>query len=241
MQSLLVVVGRESESQASLRKAMVVARHLGACVDLLLCESEPSSPASEAGATRILEALRGSIAADAVLIETSWAGGVSLRAGIARRLGVRRSSLVVRSICGSADAGSRRASLAERELVSGGFHAPLWLSRRPAWAPSPRFGLAPDLGARGCPAWSDSARQLARVLARGSPAEVELLQGSPPAAIDALLLPAPGPGDGAAAARAQGLVDEVDCDLVFVPTAGMSGAVAESFSPRRLDAPALWS
>lgn len=238
--SLLVVVGRDSESQVSLRKAVVLARHLGTRVDLLLCDAEPVSVASEASAARILEGLRGSIAADDVVIETSWAGGTSLRDGISRRLGARRSTLVLRSIGGCEDSVRRRATPAERELLSSGCEAPLWLARRAAWAPNPRLAMAPDPRVRRCPIWGQAAVQCATMLARGSRVDLEVLEGTPPGSLDALLLPMPRAGDGAACARAMSLVDGLDCDLVLIPTATESGGALRPLSRRRA-APALSS
>lgn len=240
VQSLLVVVGRESESQVSLRKAVVLARHLGVRVELFLCESEPVTAASEASAMRILDALRSSIAADDVTIGTGWAGGISLREGVARRLFDHRPSLVLRSISAGAKSGVGRVSPAERELVTGGCQAPLWLARRSAWAPHPRFMVSPDTEAQRCPAWGNSALQLARMLARGARADVEVREGVLADSVDALFLPAPRPGDVVAEARIEGLVERLDCDLVFVPRARTSGDVPAALSARRA-APALSS
>jgi hypothetical protein len=223
-QSLLVVVGRESESQDSLRKAVILARHLGAQVDVFLCESEPATAASEASAHRILDALRGSITADDVRIATGWAGGTSLWDGIAGRMALRRTCLVLRSIAGAAASGRARATGAERELMRR-CAVPLWLARRAAWAPRPRFAV--DSASADCAstaAWIRSAMHLAETVARGCRADIELAKGADAGAIDALFVPSSGAGDGAAVARAEGLFQQVDCDLVLVPPAGADGA-----------------
>jgi hypothetical protein len=234
MASLLVVVGRESESQDSLRKAVILARHLGAQVDVFLCESEPPTTASEASAHRILDALRGSITADDVRISTAWAAGTSLWDGIAGRLALRRTCLVLRSIAGAAGIGRARASGAERELMRR-CDVPLWLARRAAWAPRPRFAV--DSAAAHCAgteAWIRSAMDLAGAVARGCRADIELAKGADAGAIDALFVPSSGVGDGTAVERAERLFQRVDCDLVLVPPAVAGDAAVSWVSPGRV-------
>lgn len=234
--SLLVVVGREAESQLALRKALMLARHTGARVELLLCEPEPVTAASRGSACRILEALRGSIAADDVTIETHWAGGASLREAIACRLADARDCIVLRSIAGATASGSARSAAAERDLLLG-CDAPLWLTRRAAWAPQPRFVLGSAAGSG--EAWTGTAARLARALARGCGAQVErAARGELPSRIDAFFAPAARPGEAAATAWVEGLIRQLDCDLVFVPAAAAAGALP--FSPWR-DAPVLSS
>jgi hypothetical protein len=93
--------------------------------------------------------------------------------------------------------------------------------------------VSAGLHAEPCPAWAKTASQLARMLARGSAAHVECLEGPLPGSIDALFLPTPRAGDDTAAARTGRLLDQLDCDLVFVPQASTAGAASQAFSPRR--------
>lgn len=234
LESVLVVVGRAPESQVGLRKAVVLARHFSATLELLLCEPDPVTDAMQAGAQRVLAALRGSIAAGDVQVETSWVGGASLSDGIARRVAARRPGIVLRSVAGPAELGRLPIGLADRELLRS-CEAPLLLTRRASWAPRPRFAV-------GTPEhWVDPATEpgsgrdwaceFARALAggcHGEVAEVAMTSG-----IDALLVPQPGPEQGIGSSVAEILLDEDECDLIVMPALRPPALPAAEFTRRR--------
>jgi nucleotide-binding universal stress UspA family protein len=155
--SLLVIAERSGETLAALQRAAVIARHAGAKIELFTCDTDHAwalgeyAHSAEARAAieqcmvesrRYLEALRGSISAADVQIDTRCACALSLHEGIAVRIESLQPQLVVKSLEG---AGLLRPPLPlEMQLVQG-CTAPLLLTHGVPWRPAPRIGAALDL------------------------------------------------------------------------------------------------
>lgn len=159
LHSMLVIVERISEAQVALQKASVVARHFGAMIELFNCDAERNwgmralngSHAGELArascgvdSRRLLEALRGSIAAEDIVIKTSYDCEHTLHEGVERKIAESRPGLVVWCVTTSSEERESRLSAAEWHLIRV-CAAPLLLTRRRSWAPQPRLLAAIDL------------------------------------------------------------------------------------------------
>lgn len=160
--TVLVLVDRAGGAQAALQKASLLARHLGAVIELFSCDAEhagavrrlPTDPAArdviEAcfnDNSRYLEALRSSVVARDLDIRQCVACAASVIEGLAARVAALSPLLVV---CGVVEGGMRGSRLTLRpELIQlvKQVTAPILLTRGAPWAPSPRIAMAPDFDA----------------------------------------------------------------------------------------------
>lgn len=153
---ILLLVDRGDVGHHGLNKAMLLARHMRAPLELYLCEVSPlvrsrDSPERaaqlaelQAAARAYLHALRLHIFSTDVEIRyesqvtTSWADGLNQRLQ-------RAAVLLVITPVGAQITPDPRVALDWSLLQS--CTAPLLLTRKRAWKPVPRFGAAIDLGA----------------------------------------------------------------------------------------------
>lgn len=157
LQTLLVIAERAGETQAALQRAAVIARHAGAKIELFSCDTEHAwalgdyANSREARAVidqcmaesrRFLEAVRSSISALDVHIETRCACASALHEGIGARIATLAPQLVLKSMQGSCQ--RRTPQPLEMQLVQA-CRTPLLLTRGAPWRPAPRIGAALDL------------------------------------------------------------------------------------------------
>ena len=149
--SILLCADRSSEAQVALRKASILARYLGADIELFACDADHAWAVRQAShddaaraelaaclaaSRRYLAALRGSIAATDLRLTTRAACAVTFADGVAERVREGRHDLVIKHI-----ADGLAADLA---LVKA-CRVPLLLTRPRPWRPPPRIWVALDL------------------------------------------------------------------------------------------------
>lgn len=252
-QILMVLAERAGGAQHALQKASVIARHLGARLELFACDAEHGWAVDQqhvdpvarrvleecrSSSTRYLEALRGSIVAHDLSIGASVACANSLWEGLATRVREISPLLVV---CGLGEQGGRGAPLVvgndSIQLIRHAT-APLLLTRGAAWAPAPRFVVAADFGAPDA-ATSADLRDLARRLCThcrgwlaepaGAPAldPVALIDDAVRMDSDILVLAAPAAGDWIRPdSPFERLLGRISCDLLVVPRRARVESVA---------------
>ena len=155
--AILLLVDRADLGHSGLNKAMLLARHLRAPLDLYLCEVSPSGRSRDstqdgsrlapmyAAAQAYLHALRQSIFSTDVEIRCESQVASSLADGLEQRL--RRGAALLIIPVGA-------HILPQRHLGGNwswlqGCNVPLLLARKRVWRPVPQFGAAVDLGADG--------------------------------------------------------------------------------------------
>jgi nucleotide-binding universal stress UspA family protein len=189
--SILLLVERGDQGHQALSKALLLARHLHAALDLFLCDTE-RYPSARSGAgqlppaaarTRVadageyLQVLRKSINAPEVELSSDAVCHVSLRTALADKLRRSRVDLVVKA--GQATpAGRDDRDCIDWPLVAS-CTAPLLLTRGRPWHPVPRFVAVVDLLDRQGSALCSAIMALAGTLSRGCAAELETLFAHP--------------------------------------------------------------
>jgi universal stress protein E len=156
--SILVVIDPADDSRHVLTKAMILARHFQARLELFLCDSENAyvlshsydraviSAAREGcliAGRRYLDAVRRSLAED-VEITTHVACESPLYEAIVHRVLEARPDLVIKSASGS-HALRRFAFDANDWQLARTCPVPLMLTRGKPWSARPRFGAAVDM------------------------------------------------------------------------------------------------
>jgi len=160
--SILVLADRSSETQSSLHKASVLARHLDASIDIFLCDTDHAwavreqAHSAEARAVvtachaeneRFLQALRGSVSATDLRITLSFACAFAVHEGLAERVKELRPMLVIKSLANSREGRARPPQPAEMQIIRTS-RVPLLLSQGHQWQPVPRFCATLDTNAR---------------------------------------------------------------------------------------------
>ncbi len=144
LRSILAVVERDQQGQHALRKALVLARHAGARIELFLCE-----PATGAGRSRLeegrayLQALRNSVVAEDVPIAIDIACASPTYSGIVSKVAASRPDLVVRQI-GTGGSSVATLTATDTHLIAA-CPVPLLLTRGRTWEPRPRFAALVDV------------------------------------------------------------------------------------------------
>lgn len=188
--SILVVVDQREENSQLLAKALVLARHTGASLELFLCDAEHGYSLRRtynargvvearthclANCRRFVESLRRSIAADDVKITTHVSCESPLYEGIVHRVLSSHPDLVIKS------AGMRRQVEQELALDSTDWQlirtcpATLMLTRGRPWRPRPRLAAAVDLSRADMPALTRVIAHTGEYLALACHGELELL------------------------------------------------------------------
>lgn len=222
--NLLLIIERGEKVHIGLAKALTLARHIGARLELFLCEMAPNAAVHRCEADGrlrseqclqrgydYLRALREGIQCTDVSIEGEVVYAASLIQGVADKLQRTHTQMVVR-VCSGVD---MRAAAFGRQLVNT-TGAPLLLTRGRPWRPTPLFVAALN-PAHGAPANSRIAK-LSEFLQHRCGAEVDYLIAN------AQTLP--------------GVVTDRDYDLVTVALPRADTAAAQTDAVARLQATA---
>lgn len=186
--SILVVIDPADETRQVLAKAMVLARHFNAGVELFLCDSEHAyalrhsyDPAGVAEARRhalasgqrYLDAVRRSLAED-VSVSTHVACDSPLYEAIVRRVREGRPDLVIKSAAGHHPL--RRFTLDANDWqLARTCPTPLMLTRGRPWGPMPRFAAAVDMSDPHDDGLARSILQTAGFIALGVRAQLDVV------------------------------------------------------------------
>ena len=157
--SMLLCADRSSEAQDALRKASILARYLGASIELFACDADhawavaqsPRSASARAALDSCLaasrtyvEALRGSTAATDLRISTSVACVRGMVEGVVERVDAARHDLVVKSFDTGPERDRWNTTSADLCLVQQS-RVPLLLTRARPWSTPLRIWVALDL------------------------------------------------------------------------------------------------
>lgn len=195
---ILLLVERGDRVHEGLNKALLVARHFRAKLDLFLCDTEryatTGSTASGGGrpgdarwvaeGTDYLQALRKSIVAPDVDISTEAICHRSLREAISERLERGRIDLIVKTTEASRRDAPRRGAGDWAALAT--CPVPLLLTRGRSWRPTPLFAAAVDTHDAAAFDQSRAVASLGNSLAGVCGAELDLLcaRSERPSAVD---------------------------------------------------------
>lgn len=186
LNSILVVLDRRGSPRHVLAKAMVLARHFHAKVELFLCDSEhayalrhaydPSGvpkarEACLADARAFLESVRLSVTAEDVPISTYAACESPLYEGIVQRVLESCPDLLIKE-AGGAESGGRASFDANDWQLARTCPVPLMLTRGRPWRPEPRFAAALDFSEQETPGLATAIAGTSEYLAAGCDAEL---------------------------------------------------------------------
>jgi len=190
--SILVVIDRADESRYVLTKAMILARHFRARLELFLCDSENAYALSHSYDTtgitvareacliaghRYLDALRRSLAED-VEITTHVACASPLYEAVVRRALETQPDLVIKSAAGHHP--MRRLTLDANDWqLARTCPSALMLTRGRSWLARPRFAAAIDIGDPDGATLARSILETAGFMAGGCKADLEVVFSSP--------------------------------------------------------------
>ncbi len=242
--SILVLADRASEAQAAVRKAAVMARHFKASIELFACDTDHAwaiddpSPAARTAITvclaateRYLEALRGSVAGNDLLITTRAVCANSIEEGIDARIRALQPDLVIKTLMSVSDTTPMPPRALELQLMRG-CAVPLLVTRGRSWRPTTKFAAAIE--------WDGHDPQLiakliesARFLAQGCGGEYSLIWETSVdeipclierQSIDVLVIGGPEAGSwrGTEPSITERLLSLVECDVLIVPRGGAS-------------------
>ena len=192
LSSILVVIDPADETRHVVAKAMVLARHFRARLELFLCDSEQTfilrhtyDPAGVeqalracvARGERYLDAVRRSLAED-VQISTHVGSASPLYEAVVNRALETRPDLVIKSAAGHHPL--RRFTLDANDWqLARTCPAPLMLTRGRPWGPQPLFGAAVDVSEREGTNLACSILHTAGFLAQGCRAELDVVFSDP--------------------------------------------------------------
>jgi nucleotide-binding universal stress UspA family protein len=186
LSSILLLVERGDQGHHALNKALLLARHLHARLELFLCDTERYSSVRSNGdeaadtslairlaeAHEYLRALRKSMLVTDVEVTSDAVCHVSLRAALADKLRHGDVDLVVKGVVPAGDGHGHRAI--DWPLVAS-CRVPLLLTRSRPWHPVPRFAAAVDLQDRQGRALSSAITAIGESLSHSCGAELEIL------------------------------------------------------------------
>lgn len=190
MQSLsciLLLVQRGENVHGGLNKALLLARHLGARLELLICETQchpahamardgPGSTIDDsclAEGRLYLQALRQTIVDPGVDIGSEAVCAASLADGVIEKLRRTPAQLVVRALRPSVAVGPSDWRLFYR------CHVPLLLTSGRPWRASPRFAAFVGTREPALAPQSSEGLELPQILARGCDARLDYLSEAP--------------------------------------------------------------
>jgi universal stress protein E len=184
----ILVVAERTGGRAALRRALILARHFRARIELFLCDAEHAYAlrhlydrrgAEEArsacllDARRYLEALRSSVVNADVEIEIDAACDSPAYEGIVRKVLDAAPDLVVKEI---APGDNRGVTLATTDWhLIRTCPAPLMLTHGRAWHPVPRFAAAVDVSGEESPGLARLIAHTAEFLKGGCGATLDLV------------------------------------------------------------------
>lgn len=235
--SILVVAERSGDPQSALQKASVLARHLGADLELFTCDVEHAWAVEQqarsadarlvvdaclADSTRYLAALRGTVAARDLPMRTSAVCAPSLYEGLAWRSEETRPLLVVKGCTEALFRGPGVILRPDELRLIREPPAPLLLSRGRTWAPVPRIGALVIEAADGARLEAPATELAQRChgefewLSLESGRSVE--QGVAQRRIDVLaMLATPSRPEAPLAPLPEELIGNLACDVLLVP------------------------
>ena len=226
--SILLCADRSNEAQVALRKASILARYLGASIELFACDADhawalaraPEDAAARAEIAaclaenrRYLAALRGSIAASDLKLSTRAACAASFAEGVAERVREGGHALVMKHFGDGLEPG-RGSKTAEDMVLAKACPVPLLLTRSRPWRPEPCIWAAsgPKRG-------DDTARRSVLAMAKGLAdlchASFTVVESVSREALPDLLVI--GQGD---PSLTESLLGAGGCDVLVVPTGG---------------------
>lgn len=189
LSSIMVVVDRAGQNRHALAKAMVLARHFHAKVELFLCDSEHAYTLRHAYDARgvemareaclsdgrsFLEALRSGIAADDIEITTFTACESPLYEGIVHRVLEACPDLVIKMATGEHP--MQRFTLDANDWqLARTCPVPLMLTRGRPWQPQPHFAAAIDVSEQETAGLAHAILSTSEYLALGCNADLEIL------------------------------------------------------------------
>jgi universal stress protein E len=189
LNSILVVLDRRRNPRHLLAKAMVLARHFHAKVELFLCDSEhayvlrhtydaqgvqKARDACVTDARAYLESVRLSVTADDVPITTYAACESPLYEGIVQRVLESCPDLLIKEV-GCEESSGRSTLDANDWQLARTCPVPVMLTRGRLWAPEPRFAAALDVSEHETPGLAGAIADASRYLAAGCHAELEFI------------------------------------------------------------------
>ncbi|MFI4868149.1 MAG: hypothetical protein ACHQDD_02210 [Steroidobacterales bacterium] len=186
LSSILLLVERGDQGQHALNKALLLARHLHARLELFLCDTERYPIARLGGdggaedslgervaeAREYLRALRKSMLVTDIEVSSEAVCHVSLRTALADKLLRGGIDLVVKAMPAIQD--GRDQVAIDWPLVAS-CTAPLLLTRGRPWHPVPRFAAAVDLQDRHGRALSNAITAIGESLSHSCGAQLEIL------------------------------------------------------------------
>jgi universal stress protein E len=190
LSSILVVLDRRATGRYVLAKAIVLARHFHAKVELFLCDSEHAYALRHAydvtgvrkardvclaDSQKFLESVRLNVAAEDVRISTHAACESPLYEGIVQRVLETCPDLVIKEVGGDRRLGTYSNFDANDWQLARTCPVPLMLTRGRPWRPQPRFAAALDLSEQETPGLANAIANTSEYLAAGCHAELELL------------------------------------------------------------------
>jgi universal stress protein E len=189
LNSILVVLDRRGNARHVLAKAMVLARHFHARVELFLCDSEhayalrhtyDTSGVQKARETclidarRFLESVRLNVATEDVAISIATACESPLYEVVVQRVLETGPDLVIKE-AGADRSGAHSTFDANDWELARTCPVPLMLTRGRPWRPQPRFAAALDFSEQETPGLANAIARTSGYLATGCHADLELL------------------------------------------------------------------
>ncbi len=185
--SILLLVERGDQGHQALSKALLLARHLRARLELFLCDTErysfsrsigdepakPALAARAAEAREYLQALRKAIIVPEIELSSDVACHVSLPTAVADKLRRSRVDLVVKAAYSSQLGRNQHGSI-DWPLVKS-CAAPILLTRGRPWHPVPRFAAVVDLQDREGGALRSAITAIGDRLSRSCGAQLEAI------------------------------------------------------------------
>jgi universal stress protein E len=175
LNSILVVLDRRGSPRHVLAKAMVLARHFHAKVELFLCDSEHAYALRHAyDASGVQRAREACLTAEDVPISTYAACESPLYEGIVQRVLESCPDLVIKE-AGGEDRGGRSSFDANDWQLARTCPVPVMLTRGRPWQPQPRFAAALDFSEQETPGLAAAIAGASEYLAAGCDAELALI------------------------------------------------------------------
>ena len=194
LNKILVVMDSFEPAQQVLAKAMVMARHFGACLELFLCDSEHAYVLKHAydqegierarqhclaNARGYLESLRRSVLADDVQISIDVACDSPLYESVVNKVLRSNPDLVIRSVTREQTQGRFGLDTNDWELART-CPVPLMLTHGRPWCAQPSFAAAVDVSENEPTGTVRLIMRAAEFLARGCHAELDALYSELP-------------------------------------------------------------
>jgi universal stress protein E len=189
LSSILVVVERSDYVHRALAKAVVLARHFGARLELFLCDAEhahelrrlydprgveEAKAACLADARRYLESMRHGVAARDIDIALDVACESPMYEGVLRKIARSSPDLVIKTIDARETSEHSRLSASDWQLVRT-CPVPLMITRGRPWRPQPRFAAAVDVSSDESPGMGRAILHTAEYLALGCSAALDVI------------------------------------------------------------------